>query len=84
MGVVFPRLNRTDARSHHGNIGDARHDPRIASAEHQLQTASRAAAALVAAPCRPLRMIASALYAIPSLEIRQFVLRRCATGIATM
>jgi hypothetical protein len=36
MGVVFPRLNRTDARGYHGNIGVAGRDPRIASVEHRI------------------------------------------------
>jgi hypothetical protein len=84
MGVVFLRLNRTDARSHHCNIGVARRDPRTHRSSTELQAALRAVVALVVAPCRPPQMIALACYAIPGLEIRQLVLRRCATGSATM
>jgi hypothetical protein len=77
MGVVFLRLNRTDARSQGVILVSHR-----SSAE--LQAAFRTVVALVVAPCRPPRMIALARYAIPGLEIRQLVLRRCATGSATM
>ncbi len=84
MGVIFPRLNRADARGYHGNIGVAGCDPRIASVEHRIESDM---ASDVSARCRTLPSVSKielVRRAISPLEIGQLALRRCATGSVTM